>query len=268
MDAAITIDLLAQTWAEITKLCEGLDEANTLRPTDCPGWSVKDQLAHIIGSERAMRGESPPEIDITEPYIRNPLGDFNERWIAARREVAYAALLDEFRQVTTARIAEYRGLNAEGLAAEAMTPVGRSTVAGFIDLRLFDCFTHEQDLRRALRRPGRLDSQEAQRAARRMAEGLPRIVARTVGAPDGTRARFVVEGHAGGVWNVLVEDRRGRLGDDGGKPDTELIAGVETFLCLTAGRWAAERCLDDGGLRLAGNTDLGHRIAQRLALVP
>ncbi|MGI8846952.1 MAG: maleylpyruvate isomerase family mycothiol-dependent enzyme [Candidatus Dormibacteria bacterium] len=268
-EAATTIDLLEGTWKSIGQLCHGLDEQRSRLATDCPGWTVRDQIAHVIGSERGMRGEAPPDVEVTTAHVHNPLGAFNERWVVTRRDVPFDTLLVEYHEIAAERIAEHRALTPDQLSEIVPTPAGRVPLADFIDLRVFDCFTHEQDIRRALGAPGRLDSEEARRAVRRMAAGLPRVVARIVGAPDGTRARFRVEGPAGGDWTVVVDDRRGRLQEgDVGAVMATLVSDVETFLCLCAGRWSAERVLAQERLQLESNTDFGHRIAQRLTLVP
>lgn len=50
------VDLLDEAWTSISELCGELDEAMWDLPTDLPGWSVKDNLSHIVGTRRTRCG--------------------------------------------------------------------------------------------------------------------------------------------------------------------------------------------------------------------
>ena len=43
------VDDLVEVWGSFAAACSDLATDAWDLPTDCPGWSVKDQLAHIIG---------------------------------------------------------------------------------------------------------------------------------------------------------------------------------------------------------------------------
>ncbi|MDN5933550.1 MAG: maleylpyruvate isomerase N-terminal domain-containing protein [Pseudonocardia sp.] len=34
-------------------------------PTDCPGWSVLDQVAHVASAEAMVAGEPQPDVDVS-----------------------------------------------------------------------------------------------------------------------------------------------------------------------------------------------------------
>ncbi len=53
------IDRFEEVWHDIAKVCDGLTEEQWNAPTDLPGWSVKDNLAHMIGTERMLHGQHP-----------------------------------------------------------------------------------------------------------------------------------------------------------------------------------------------------------------
>ena len=62
--------------------CQGLAAAQWERSTDCPGWTVKDQLAHLASIERMLLGdEAPPPLDEKPGHVRNAIGEINEAWI-------------------------------------------------------------------------------------------------------------------------------------------------------------------------------------------
>lgn len=266
---AETVELLEQTWRAIADVCEGLDEAGFLTPTDCPGWTVKDILSHILGTERSLRGETPPDVEIAHDHVKNDLGRFNELWVESRRGVPGSEVLADFREVTSAQTADRRRLAAADMNASLFTPFGEMSLARWLGIRLFDCYSHEQDIRDALRRPGGLDGGTAREALRRGVESLPRAVGRAArGMPDGTRAQIAVDGELGGVWEIEVTGGRGRPSDPTGAVDAALRADLHTFFRLLWGRVSVQRAEAEGGLVLTGDIDLGRRIAAGSNVMP
>ena len=53
------VDMMEHVWRSIGELCDGLTEAEWKTPTDCPGWSVQDQVSHLAGSETGIPGPRP-----------------------------------------------------------------------------------------------------------------------------------------------------------------------------------------------------------------
>ncbi len=45
------VDNMEQVWRSIADLCSPLTEEQWKTPTECPGWSVQDQVSHLAGSE-------------------------------------------------------------------------------------------------------------------------------------------------------------------------------------------------------------------------
>ena len=54
-----TVELLDIEWTAVYELCSGLQEREWELPTDYPGWTVKDQISHIIDTELMLSGEQP-----------------------------------------------------------------------------------------------------------------------------------------------------------------------------------------------------------------
>ena len=102
--------MLDGVWASIAELGDGLDEAGWKTPTECPGWTVQDNLVHITALEAWLLGRPLPEHEVPEglPHVKNDIGKANERWITSRREWSGADALAEFRTVTADRIALLR----------------------------------------------------------------------------------------------------------------------------------------------------------------
>lgn len=266
-----TVAGLDATWRTIANLCAGLDEAGFLTPTDLPGWTVKDVLSHILGTERSLRGETPPDLDAVGDHVRNDLGAFNERWVDSLRRLSGAEVLIQFREVTEAQAADRYRLTAEELAALGPTVFGEMSLEQWLNVRLFDSFSHEQDIRRALHRPGNLDGEPARRAVLRGVSVLPRAVGKAArGMPDGVRFEAVVDGAVGGRWVVAVSGGRGALEDaplEGGFA-AGLRADADAFLRLVWGRVTPEVAEHDGGLTVSGDGDLARRVAAGLNITP
>jgi uncharacterized protein (TIGR03083 family) len=99
------ISLFEDVWGDIASLCDGFTEEQWALPTDCPGWSVQDNVAHMIGTERMLLGEQPDAPPVADAaHVRNDIGKANEQWIATYRDWNGEKLLDEFRSVTGRRL--------------------------------------------------------------------------------------------------------------------------------------------------------------------
>ena len=153
------IALFEDVWGDVIALCDGLSDEQWARPTDCPGWSVQDNVAHMIGTELMLGGGQPSaNDDVGEaPHVRNDIGKANERWIASYRDMAGAAVLDEFRSVTARRLDDLRALTGADWDREGFTPEGPGPYRQFMAIRVFDCWYHDEDIREALDRPGYLE---------------------------------------------------------------------------------------------------------------
>src|SRR5689334_6829527 len=57
------VDALSGVWSSMQQLGDTLDETQWKLPTDCPGWSVQDNLAHIVGIESVIMGLPEPAVD-------------------------------------------------------------------------------------------------------------------------------------------------------------------------------------------------------------
>jgi uncharacterized protein (TIGR03083 family) len=57
---SVSIDNLETTWRSIDSLCSTLSEDDWARPTGCPGWSVQDNLAHLVDYEARALGRPGP----------------------------------------------------------------------------------------------------------------------------------------------------------------------------------------------------------------
>lgn len=261
-----TIANLAAVWRSIEGVCAELDEGQWALPTDCPGWSVKDQLSHIVGTEATLLGRPAPDhTPANAGTLRNPLAERNEVQVDYRRPRSGAEVLDEFREVTAARLAALRAMDATEWDREVQTPVGPGTVREFMQIRIFDAWVHEQDIRRAVGRPGSLEGAQAAHAMGRIALAMPYVVGKKAGAPEGASVVFEVTGPVHDVLPIGVAGGRARpLDAVPERPTVRLALDFETFMCLACGRWDPAPILAEGRVQIIGDRALGRRVVESL----
>ena len=266
------VDLMEHVWGSISALCDGFGEAEWNTPTDCPGWSVQDQVSHLAGSETGILGDPDPDHTPGEAalaHTRSEQGRRNEVVVDWRRSWAGAQVLSDFRAKTARRVAILRGMSDADFAVEMQTPVGPGPVSEFISIRIMDAWVHEQDIRRALNRPGGMDGAAAAHALGRIIRAMPYVAARRAQAPDGATAVFDITGPAGRVMPIGVDGGRGReLPQAPDNPTVRITLDAETFGCLGCGRWDPDAVLRAGKVAIEGDVALGESIVRQMNIMP
>ena len=262
-----TIDKLEAIWRSTSELCRDLDEQQWEGPTDCPGWSVKDNLSHMIGTERSLEGLPHAEALTEMPdHVKNPIGEFNEGEIEARRNLSGAQVLAEWNELVERRQATLRGCGESDFAKEMMTPTGPGTMADFLNIRVLDCWIHEQDMRRALGRPGHGSGPAAEHTVDRLLRTLPIVIGKRAATPEGGAVAVDITGDV--QRRVVCEVNGGRAAFVD-TPTNEPLATVtldsEAFVVLANGRRIAMAMTDR--IRLSGDTALGQRVVENLNMM-
>ncbi len=262
---------LQEVWNDIAAVCDGLAPEQWATATDCPGWTVFDNVAHMIGTERMLAGEQPaaPSTDAADaPHVRNDIGKANEQWISTYAGWDGPKLLDEFRAVTGRRLATLRALTPEQWDAEGFTPEGPGPYRQFMAIRVFDCWYHDQDIREALGRPGFLEGAVADLSLSRIPpKGLGYIVGKKAGAPAGSTVAFVVEGAPpiDAAISVPPVGRAVLLDTVPDAPTARITTDRRTFARLAGGRWDGAHARAHGVVRVDGDADLGDRVVDNMA---
>ncbi len=261
--------LMEEVWQSIASLCASLTEDQWKLPTDCPGWSVQDQLSHLVGAESGILGHpAPPHTPPDADHVKNEIGRKNEVVVDWRRNRPGSEVLEEFQELTKRRLGILRGYGNEDFAAGTQTPIGPGTVADFIRIRIFDAWIHEQDIRRAVERPGRLEGPAAEHSVGRVAMAMPYVVGKKVQAADGTTVVFQVTGSAGRVLPVAMEGSRARALDaPPPRPTISLTMDVEAFACLGCGRWDPAQAVASGRVLIEGDRALGEAIVKQMNIM-
>ncbi|MGH8893312.1 MAG: maleylpyruvate isomerase family mycothiol-dependent enzyme [Actinomycetes bacterium] len=261
------VDAFEQSVRSLLEVVETLDEEQWRRPTECPGWTVLDQVAHVVALERQFLGEDAPQtLDDYGQHVRNGAGQHMEDGIAALRGLGPGALVEALRDALGRRL---DALRATELDPAALTPgvLGNDIPVGrFWPVRVFDVWAHEQDVRRAVGRPGNLAGPAADVARDRVALALPYVVGRVVAPPPGTIVAFDVSGETPLPLTVSVgPDGRGSgVPGIAGSATATLRTDWETMSRLACGRIDPATA----GVTVEGDAELGRRVLANLAVTP
>jgi uncharacterized protein (TIGR03083 family) len=262
------IEAWEQTIRSTEQVCAALSDQDWTLPTQCPGWSIQDVVAHLIGVERTMLGDRPLASDPVPdpPYVRNELGRYMEQAVQARRGHTPAQLLAELREIIERR---YKALQADSrpLTDEVPGPMGPMSYERLLQLRIFDLWAHEQDIRRAVGRPGDLDGPAAEVARDFVLPALPKTVAKKAGAAPGSTVVFDVSGPVAFTRTVMVDDvQRGALVEPTPvAPTVRLELSWETFVQLACGRVSPQQ---QAPVTIHGDVELGAAVLAAMAVTP
>ena len=262
-----TIDKLEAIWRSVSALGAELSEREWKLPTDLAGWTVQDNLAHLIGTERMLQG-LPAAEHLTEysDHVKNPIGQFNESEIAARRPLSGAEVLSEWNDLAELRAKTLRAADDDYYAQPAMTPTGPGTVADFLHIRVLDCWIHEQDMRRAVDRPGHLGGAAAEHTIDRLLRTIPIVVGKRAATPEGKAVVIDITGDVPRHIACEVTGGRAAVVD---APSAEPLATVtldsEAFIVLATGRRSAADIANR--IDLAGDHELGRRVVDNLNMM-
>jgi uncharacterized protein (TIGR03083 family) len=260
-DTAATLEAWRHTFAASIDVCADLTDGEWSAQTECPLWTVKDVCAHLVGGEVWMSKGHPAATD-----GRAGLASIADRPVAERRDASGAEVLAELREVFALRQRQL-ATDPPDPAEPATTAYGTSVTLGvLLTHRAFDGWVHEQDLRRALGRPGNLDAPAAPIARDILLASLARVVGKHAAAPPGSVVRLTVEGPLAFDVAVTVDDRgRGHLAPwSGGDPSTALHMGWETYSRLAAGRIAPAAA----EVEVRGDAEVAARVLAHFAVTP
>ena len=263
-----------ETWWEaigsFTRLLDELSDEEWAAPTDLPGWDVKAVASHVAHLEGVLAGGPEETAEVGEPaHVTGLMGLYTEIGVVNRRDASPDELINEIRSVTTAR---HTALLADPPSDGSAKP---EVIFGGVPWdwetllrnRPLDIWMHEQDVRRAVGRPGSLDTPPAQHTADYQVEAFGFVLAKRAGAPPGTTGVLHVEGSAPAAFTVNDIGRGEPLTDLPARPDVALHLDRESFILLAGGR-RKPADLEPGAVRVEGDQELGRRIVDNMATTP
>ena len=256
------ITKLSLVWESTISLCQSLTQEDWNRETDCPGWAVQDHVSHIVGLESSLLGKIAPKHTPKDfAHVKNEVGKKNEIEVDWRRMNSYQQVLDELQEVTDARLAFLRSCAPDYFDAPTDTPIGLRDMREYLFIRILDCWIHEQDIRRAVAKPGHLKGPIPYFCFERLAKAIPFVVGKKAGAPDGSSVIFDVDGDVGRIIPVHVDLKRAKeMANTPLCPTVRLEMCLETFCCLCCGRIDPKDALSFGVVKIYGDAVLGRTI--------
>jgi uncharacterized protein (TIGR03083 family) len=264
------IDALEETWSATERTLVGRSERELDALTSCPGWSVRDVVNHLTGTELFLGGAPVPEAtEPKPPYVKNSLGQSNEAFVANRRHLGVAEVLSDFHDATAATLSRLRRLSPEAWESPSWSPTGPRPLHQFQETRVLDSWIHLQDIHDALLEPADDHGLGEEIVINQFEGALPYVWGKRAGAPNGALLRINLLGRLGRTVQVQVRDGRGvAIPSSDEVPAVELTTAVALFWRRMAGRINAEAFLKASATDVRGDRSLATRLADGLSVLP
>ncbi|QBI19793.1 maleylpyruvate isomerase family mycothiol-dependent enzyme [Egibacter rhizosphaerae] len=184
----------------------GLDGSEWTRPTACPGWTVADVAAHLLGTDLSRLARTRDEHPGPGPASGEPLTRFidrhNAQWVEAAQRLS-PRLLVELLAWTGPQIADLWAAAELDALGEEVSWAGPGAAPVWLDAArdLTEVWVHHQQIWEAVGLPVEDDPATLQPILDTFLRALPHTLADTP-APAGSRLAFVVPEPAGGRWTV------------------------------------------------------------------
>jgi uncharacterized protein (TIGR03083 family) len=229
-----TLPLYPGERAALLSLLGDLSPADWEAPTVCPGWSVKDVVAHLLGDDigRLSWGRDgyvnpafAAGLDITTlPGLVAAIDRQNAVWVDGTRRISprlLIELLEVSGQLTGAYFASLE-MTALGMPVDWAGP---EPAPVWLDVarEYTERWVHQQHIRDAVGKPGLKERCWFAPVLDAFVRGMPRVL-RDAPAPDGAALRLTITGDAGGEWVALREHGEWVLGT---APGVAVAATVE-----------------------------------------
>jgi uncharacterized protein (TIGR03083 family) len=264
------IDAWTHSIEAISELVSPLAEGEWNRATECPGWSVRDVVSHVIGLECEALGDPRPIHSLPRDlyHVTDEFSRYMEVQVDVRRCHTGPEMTAELEYTTIRRSRQLRNETRDPETTVRGLMGSERTLEMSLRMRAFDVWVHEQDIRRALGKPGNLDSPGASVTRDFLLPQLPKVVAKKASAPAGSAVVFDVHGAVEFMRTVRV-DAEGIGTIDGSVslgPAVTLAMDWETFVRLACGRGRPEAVADR--VKVDGDRELADAILAALAVTP
>lgn len=241
-------------------------------PTDLPGWSVHDNVAHVIDIEQRLTGrpgpDHRPDYD-TLSHVRNDFGRHTEVGVDFRRGRSPVELINELHAVVNERTQVIRAYPDDPDYLVLGSAGKKRPLSLALPIRAFDVWAHDQDIRRAIRAPERLTGPAPAMALERSLEVLPDALAKSKLPPEVT-VRFVIDSPGpapSGLIVTVAVDQPGSVrlvDDDSATADLTLTMPFAVFAHAVMGR--RRPAADD--IQVLGDAGLVGAVLDGLVITP
>lgn len=254
---------------DVVALLRSLDDEDWERPTDLPGWTVKGVACHLAHLESELSGVKQTRVELPErDHYTAPSARYTELGLVAREHLTGAVITDELERCAATRHAR---LLADPPTDPKADPPRTPGKIGWdwetlLSNRALDVWMHEQDIRRAVGRPGGLTKAGADHTVAVFTRSFPYAVGKRVAPPAGTTVVLDVTGPRPVYLAVEVgaDGRAVPLAGTVPEPTVTLRMDREAFVVLAGGR----RPVSDVAVAVVGDAELGRRVLEALAVTP
>ena len=251
-------DLVAafrECFASMIAFGSSLSEDDWNQPSLCPGWRAKDALVHVTAAETAFFS-----------WTDHSAGPFEAIKAEGRllRDRSGADILAAFESVTSRRIAQLETMPASELDAVGWLAGGTGPYRRYMEIRVFDHWAHEQDIRVPLGQPGHLEGRAASISLDEVHLVFGYLVGKRAATPDGASVTLRVTGPQARDLHAVVQGRA-RVVTELTDPTATVETDFLTAMLLACGRIDPSGPLGDGRITLRGDLVLAERVARNLA---
>jgi uncharacterized protein (TIGR03083 family) len=224
-------------------------------PTNCPPWSVRQLVAHVISSGEGFRLSVERGVaGLPEP----PRPEERERRMDELSAATAEERIEALDRVTDAIEDLYGRLDARQLEAICYHRRGNRSAHWYVRHRLGEVAFHTWDLQHSLDRDARFDEEIATFLLPTLIESnLPRIYP---SGPGGVgRFRLTVEGEPAASWLLTASPERLDVARGDGAADVTITASPAALALLVYGRAGLADLERDGRVRVEGDRALAAR---------
>lgn len=271
------VSKLIQIWLDaldsFAQVAASLNDQQWRAASPCPGWAVRDVVAHVLALESELHGDPAPKHQPNWdalPHVKSDFGQYTEipvDWQRSKdRETVVANLLAmiELRRVDLDEIEDDRD-------APAVGPAGWQTSrANMILTRIVDTWTHEQDIRHGSGLPDGPLTEAAAVTAGRFAGALPFVWGKRTGAAVGEQLALVVTEPGVPFTRIVTvgDDKRATCIQAASEPVLTVELSWPLFASLCGGRIDAVRDAEAGGAQVIGDPSRASLLFHSLAITP
>jgi uncharacterized protein (TIGR03083 family) len=263
LEPIITIDLFPELRAALLALLDSLSDSDWERPTlCCPGWSVKDMAAHLLGDDlgilsRLRDGYAPPvNLDLSDwDTLIAFINERNAIWVRAARRLSPRILRDLLAETGAALYEFLRSLDPF-MPWTVVSWAGSEPAPAWMGIarEYTEYWMHQQHIRDSVSKPGLKEPRFFAPVLEAFMRALPRTFHDT-SAAEGTHVRIIISGAAGNQWSLVREADRWSLYRSAGLPVTaQVTLDAETaWRLFTKGldaETAAQTAIIEGDERL------------------
>ena len=269
-EPVLVVDLFPREREALLHVLRSLTAEDWDRPTVCPGWSVHDIAAHLVGDDvgRLSRGYG------YDPLLRRDREDLvafidrqNAEWVTAWRRVSPAFIVDML-EITGRRTQQFfESLDLFAMGGSVWWATGHDPAPVWLDVarELTERWHHQAQIRDAVGARPLDDPAILRPVIATFAFALPRTF-RAVDASPGTAVTLSVTGSSGSSWSLVREEGGWRLmvGLAESPAATVWIDQDTYWRLVTKG---VTRDVAASRARLQGRSDLALRVLDSVAII-